>query len=235
MRGSLRVPMPASVRYWIYQYVAARDGERCSNPSCGKGPEEAFLEVHHINGDPNDYKPQNLNLLCRSCNRKKFWERIKEKLATQQPTQSVVSEALSAVKESEGEKTSPNEATTITEAIQKIEQGQSRASVSESENVGGGLRDDRMLAVGSESPELRINREKEHLYRATAIELVLRPEGLTVYQAINEIAEIVAISPTTARRYLGKMVSRAGPLKIGEGKRGHQVLLLREEVWQGIA
>jgi len=230
MLKRLRVPMPASIRYWIYQYVAARDGEHCSNPACGKEPEEAFLEVHHVNGDPNDYRPENLKLLCRSCNRKKFWDRVKAKLATQQPAESVASEALKVVRESERETTS-NE---LSEAIRKIE---SRASVSERESVGGveAVRDERMLAVGGESAELRINREKESLYRCTAIELVLRPGGLTVYQAINEVAEMVAISPTTARRYLAKMVSRAGPLKIGEGKRGHQILLLREETWEKIA
>ncbi|MEM3439421.1 MAG: hypothetical protein QXG32_00685 [Candidatus Bathyarchaeia archaeon] len=107
---------------------------------------------------------------------------------------------------------------------------------SERENggaVGGeGKRIERALSVEAESPEIRIARAKEPLFRAKCIELCLRPGGLTVYDAINEVAEIVGISPVTARRYLAKLTSPAGPLKIGEGPRGHQLILLREEYWE---
>jgi hypothetical protein len=103
--------------------------------------------------------------------------------------------------------------------------------VSDSLAVGDEPRIEKQLSVANESPEMQVNREKEPLFRSKCIELSLRPEGLRVDQAVHEVAEIVQISPVTARRYLKKMTSKAGPLMLGEGPRGHQRLLLRESYW----
>jgi hypothetical protein len=89
----------------------------------------------------------------------------------------------------------------------------------------------RIVDVERESPEIQINRVKEPLYIATVLEMMLRPEGLTVFDAIYEASQLIRISPATARRYLLKMSSRAGPLRVGEGPRGRQRLFLREEHW----
>jgi len=168
---------PASVTYWVYQYLKTRDGEKCR--ICGVEPPEKPLEIDHINGDPNDWSETNLRLLCKSCNVKEWHRRLK-------------------------------------------------SSVSEREKMGVGMYVDREGGVERESPELRIAREKEGLYRAWVLENVNRPQGLTFWEAVYEGAEAVGISPITARRYLYKMLSPSGPLYLGEGPRGHRRVLLKE-------
>jgi hypothetical protein len=107
-----------------------------------------------------------------------------------------------------------------------LDAADSGAGESASENVG------RVVDAERESPEIQINRVKEPLYVATALEMLLRSEGLTVYDAIYEVSQRIGISPATARRYLLKMTSKAGPLRVGEGPRGRQRLYFREEHWR---
>lgn len=48
----------------IREMVKRRDGYRCQQPGCGS---TEFLHVHHVNGDPNDNRLENLVTLCRDC------------------------------------------------------------------------------------------------------------------------------------------------------------------------
>jgi hypothetical protein len=52
-------------RLWIYRYLVARDGERCAlkDETC-KGE----LVIDEINGNPDDERPENMRLLCKSHN-----------------------------------------------------------------------------------------------------------------------------------------------------------------------
>ena len=54
--------------YWQYQYLAQRDGEKCN--SCNKTDGELIID--HKDGNRQSNSPQNLRLLCRSCNRLNF-------------------------------------------------------------------------------------------------------------------------------------------------------------------
>jgi len=226
---------PASVRLWVRRYLTERDGNRCA--VCGKSSAEAPLEIDHIDGDPRNWAPENLRLLCHPDNVKEYFRKIKEKARLQPPPMNAASEVLAhaerlnqpqdnLVVEREREKTSaPSQMYT------------EKWSVCERENAEDAdeARVERQLDVVREPPEMRVNREKEPLYRAVCIDFALRPEGLTVDQALHEVPEKVQISPVTARRYLRKMTSNAGPLMLGEGPRGHQRLLIRESFWLGKA
>jgi len=228
---------PASVRLWQYMFLCERDGELCS--VCGKGSAEVRLEIDHLDGDPNNNAPENIRFLCHRCNMKELWKRIKSQIRTQPSEKAPISEILSRSTSMRGGATEReiitkddlSNADPSPELIQKIER-EKNESVREIRSVEG-RRSERMLDVYHESPELRISREKEPEFRRKCLECVLRPEGLTVHQAIYELAEEIQISPITCRRYLEKLTSAAGPLKVGEeGPRGHQVLLLREEYWE---
>jgi hypothetical protein len=222
---------PASVRYWVREFLAARDGWRCA--ICGASSAEVRLEIDHVDGDPGNWVPENLRLLCHRDNVKEYWRKIKERARLQPPLRSTPSEVLAQAKRLN----QSEDIIVVDQADQlrerNLEQGSEKRIVCEREDpaVGDELRVERQLSVMDESPEMRVNREKEPLFRAKCIELVLRPEGLTVDQAINEVAEIEQISTVTARRYLKKMTSRAGPLVVGEGPRGHQRLFPRESYW----
>jgi HNH endonuclease len=58
-----------NLRKKYYQKLCERDGERCT--ICRKVPPEVYLEVDHRNGDEADDAWENLQLACRSDNRKK--------------------------------------------------------------------------------------------------------------------------------------------------------------------
>ncbi|MGB9022616.1 MAG: HNH endonuclease signature motif containing protein [Candidatus Bathyarchaeia archaeon] len=222
---------PASVRYWVREYLAVRDGLRCA--VCGASSAEVPLEIDHIDGDPGNWAPENLRLLCHRDNVKEYWRKIKERTRLQPPPRTTPSEVLA-----QAEQLNQSEDTIVVDQADELrernlDQGGEKRIVCERESlaVGDELRVERQLSVVNESPEMRVNREKEPMFRVKCINLVLRPEGLTVDQALHEVPEIVQISPVTAGRYLKKMTSEAGPLVVGEGPRGHQRLLLRESYW----
>lgn len=54
-------------RLWAYRYLTLRDGEGCAR--CGELPTaQNTLDIDHLDGDPRNNDPENLRLLCRSCN-----------------------------------------------------------------------------------------------------------------------------------------------------------------------
>jgi hypothetical protein len=60
-------------RLWCYRYLVVRDGESCHY--CGAVPATRnngnvplVLEINHIDQDPWNWLPENLNLACKSCN-----------------------------------------------------------------------------------------------------------------------------------------------------------------------
>ena len=60
-------------RLWCYRYLTLRDGEQCqlcgANPATrNNGNEPLKLEIDHVDGDPWNWLPENLRLLCKPCN-----------------------------------------------------------------------------------------------------------------------------------------------------------------------
>ena len=54
-------------RAWAYRFLVLRDGEKCK--LCGAIPKNTYsLDIDHIDRNPTNTNPQNLRLLCRSCN-----------------------------------------------------------------------------------------------------------------------------------------------------------------------
>lgn len=211
--------------------MAARDGWRCA--VCAASSTEVRLEIDHVDGDPANWAPENLRILCHRDNVKEYWRRIKERTRLQPPPRTTPSEVLAQAEQlnQSAHMIVVNQADELRE--RNLDPGGEKWSVCERTSLPGedGVRVERQLDVAHESPEMRVNREKEPLFRSTIIELALRPRGVTVDEALHEGAERVQISPVTARRYLKKMTSEAGPLVVGEGPRGHQRLLLRESYW----
>ncbi len=58
--------MNGKTRKKWYEFLAKRDGEFCK--CCGKLPTEGQLVVDHRDNNPKNNVPDNLQLLCRSCN-----------------------------------------------------------------------------------------------------------------------------------------------------------------------
>jgi hypothetical protein len=51
-----------------YNFIAARDGEYCLDPSCRKRPPAVKLQIDHADNDINNWEPDNLHLLCQRHN-----------------------------------------------------------------------------------------------------------------------------------------------------------------------
>lgn len=56
-----------NTRLWAYRYLVLRDEEQCAR--CFNIPTtQNTLDIDHIDGNPRNNEPDNLRLLCRSCN-----------------------------------------------------------------------------------------------------------------------------------------------------------------------
>jgi hypothetical protein len=98
-------------------------------------------------------------------------------------------------------------------------------------------RDEKQPEMSSleQSMEVRINREKEPWFRSELFNRILTSkEPVVLDEAIFGISEKIGISPITARRYLQKMTSADGPLRILESKGIGLYLSIREEFWRGL-
>jgi len=51
-----------------YNFIAARDGEYCLEPSCRKAPPYVKLQIDHADNDINNWEPENLHLFCQRHN-----------------------------------------------------------------------------------------------------------------------------------------------------------------------
>src|SRR5712692_6986567 len=54
-------------RFWVRHLLGTRDGQNCK--ACGAKVDSMHpLDIDHIDGNPTNNSPDNLRLLCRSCN-----------------------------------------------------------------------------------------------------------------------------------------------------------------------
>jgi len=72
------------------------------------------------------------------------------------------------------------------------------------------------LMLVDASPEIRLNRAREPQWRRWLMDRLISEGRVLLRDAINGGAEFCHISPTTARRYLAKMLSSEGPLYVLE-------------------
>ena len=57
----------SNVKSWVYRYLVLRDGEHCL--ICNRKPKKRkLLDIDHIDNNPDNTDPDNLCLLCHSCN-----------------------------------------------------------------------------------------------------------------------------------------------------------------------
>src|SRR3972149_11803653 len=80
------------------------------------------------------------------------------------------------------------------------------------------------LAGPEDSAEIEINRDAEPRYRKWLFDRTNRKEPLYSQEAIYGGAEIVGISPITARRYLGKVTSPQGSYWVAVVKAANRTL-----------
>lgn len=102
------------------------------------------------------------------------------------------------------------------------------SGVSVDESVKVGVRVGRALKVDEEPPEMRVNREKEPLWRAWVLGRIIEGPPVQIWEAVDGGAEKYDVSQITVGRWLKKMLSPQGPLRLSEGRRGFQFLWLKE-------
>lgn len=145
--------MNERTRKRLYSMLVSRDGEFCA--TCGKAGLSETLVVDHIDNNNANNDPDNLQLLCRSCNTKK----------------------------NPRGKAKPRNAS---------------AEVHEQ----------------SASRELIKNEKCEPLFRQWIETQVSKWSRLELKDAVNSGAEVAGVSPATSMRYLDKMTSSAGKLRV---------------------
>lgn len=157
-----------------------------------------------MNGEPSDNRKENLRLLCRSCN-------VAEENKQRNPTADVhdrlvqsgylSTEASTGVDVGVGEEGSPT-----TRVIKQA----------------AGYRDG--------SPEMRANRLMEPIFREWVLSTVKARTFISRQDAIDSGAELCGCSTNTASRYLAKLVSTVGPLKVVLDSLDNTVIMAKEIV-----
>ena len=189
-----------------YDFLVQRDGERCF--ICHRGPPELKLrlQIDHINGHADDSRSGNLRLLCSDCNHHEATLRASNLRQKGNPPR--LSRGLhSDLKEREKIPVQP-----------QIQNGNRAAT----ERVRA------LVDFGAGSAEMAANELYEVPFREWVLAQLGEGRTLGKREAIFEGAEVVGCSPTTARNYLEKLVSKAGPAEEGRGDGGQKVIRLRQ-------
>jgi len=209
---------PAKYRL-VYAALVERDGEYCSAGLWGVEGEEACafgegerpqLQIDHVKErdecGPEEYEQLgNYRLLCRSCNARKEHRRRARRIAA---------EVMSRV--------SPPDRVCVREGA---------------ESFGGVPTSNIRQHLGSEEqgPHLRKNSLMEPVYRDYVLTAVLRgrlqvPQVVYSKKELNDAgAEACQGNPATTVRYLDKLVSMSGVLRLESDGLGGTVVLLRED------
>lgn len=213
-------------------FLIQRDGNECYMPDCKEvGTDEKPLEVDHIDGNYENDDPANLRLLCHKCNCREWHRRRNMRLEARASAVGVKSSNGVAQQPPENLQKSPQNESVCGEEYEKSLKTPISSSFFRSvskKNVSICANKEEETRVDEESVEIRINREKEPLYRSLALEMAAERK-LTTRRAIYGLAEKLGISPATTRRYLEKMLSEEGPLALTDrGPRGDREITVRE-------
>jgi hypothetical protein len=158
--------------------------------------------LEHRNGDPKDYRPENLQLSCYSCNQLKRPD---------------LQKGPPAIGKSERENTIAGPSDENSNRIEQTE-GMSEAEQSR-----------KRRQLKNAPIEIQISQRAEPKIRRYIIEQASRPEGLFLDDAVNESAEIAECDVQTASRKIAKMCSRAGPLFKEALASGEEILRLKTD------
>jgi len=183
-----------NTRLWAYRYLVIRDGERCAR--CYEIPttQNDTLDIDHIDGDDWNNDPDNLQLLCRSCN---VIKENKRRAGGTSPSDQYVCER-------EGKEGKAS--TRVSRDIVNYKEG---------------------------SQEMQANFLFELDFRKWLLGKIRDLGGYPKLDAINSGAEVVGCSPSTTVRYLGKLISREGPLQEDKDMLGDIVLTLKDHLKPG--
>jgi hypothetical protein len=185
-RGRFKNP---TARATAYLFLVERDTEKCFK--CGRRPPEVRLEINHIDGDPFNNNPKNLNLMCHPCNVSDSWIRRRSPDFCS-PT-------------SERERKSRDEAEGERRGLESFDNARDPESLE---------RDFSDCSV-----EIRKSMEMEPTFRTWLMDqIIMRKEPIPRKEAIYSGAERVGGSPETVERYLHKLTSPLGPLREYKGE-----------------
>lgn len=207
-------------RYLNYQWLCRRDGEQCQH--CGAVPTnpmsavrvelnsaaggvsyipsaapkrriekgEITLEIDHINEDKSDGRPENLQLLCKSCN---------------------------VGKQNRARSNRPSDLSVCVGERMRLE-GCPATRVVKS-----------VVDYRSGSAEMQAAGQYEIPFRRWVMAVLRGTDHVEREDLIYSGAETVGCSPSTAERYLKKLMSSAGPLKEARDSMGGTVIMLKPE------
>lgn len=187
-----------NTRAWVYRFLALRDGEVCQ--ACRGEPPLVPLDIDHINGDPTLWDTTNLQFLCRPCNTSKE-NKARARLRRIPEASTFGDIQRPGVGTRERERISDSPITRIIKEAVDYQMG---------------------------SAEMRANHHFEEPYRSWVIAAVREHGHLSKDEAINAGAELVGCNPTTAKKYLAKLTSSAGPLQEGTDMVRGTVIIPRE-------
>lgn len=187
------------MRKIIWGFLIQRDGAFCQ--ICHKTLNEAELVINHIDGDPKNNDPSNLNILCKSDNLKHIWSlRMRHDVSTPNSV---------CVKIDEGDEGA------------RVE-GDRSLNLIERELVASA----EIKLNRDKEPEYR-----SYIFSSIIGINGEVKDYLSIDEAIYGGAEKVHISPVTARRYLQKLTSGEGPLWIEDNKVYGLVLAFKSNYW----
>jgi len=205
-----------------YDFIVQRDGPKCRNcllpPPQFEGRSKrgeivvtyGRHDIDHKNNDAGDWRPDNLQLLCRSCNvsKQRAWETY---LSVPEPLRPPFEEWFHT--DTGASRNSPRVC---------AQDDLFRPSESPTERVR------RIVGHHDEAgPVFHVSVLCEARFRAWMFDALSERILMLKVEAVNGGAEHAGCSPETARRYLAKMCSIAGPLTTIRNQYGRLLVTLR--------
>lgn len=186
----------SNTRAWAYRFLVLRDGEKCQvcdyqlpdlNISRnGNIKEIETLDIDHIDCDIHNGDPDNLRLLCRSCNVARENQSRAHRVRQLRRLTKTQLQQLYNPSDLERERERENPITRIVKEAVGYQYG---------------------------SREQAANGLFEIPYRTWVITTIQKLGFISKLEAINAGAEVVGCNPTTATKYLAKLTSMTGALE----------------------
>lgn len=190
-----------SERLWAYRYLVARDGELCL--ICERRPSRRIsLDIDHIDNNPKNDDPDNLCLLCPSCNNRMKLCKVHEKIRLIRYKSALrMCMCVNGHNNDKGQDVRHDYAAT--------------SQVKE------------LLDYSSGTIEMKANALFERDFREWLLTLIGQYHSYPIKEAINAGAEKLGCSPATTKRYLDKLTSSTGVFDLSENSQHQKVLIVK--------